>query len=242
MAEPVNKQHLLAEDAPLHDMIPSLCDMFYYRSSNFIAMAVFSAGDKKMLSYKIALPVENIQAVEPWFNENFNTITEVATDTDYEAAPADFRNPEKGDRRITGNVSINRPDHSNKSIHYMSVLIQYHLAEKKSAQLYIFSTASHYHILLMDRETCYLANAYKCDSHYEVLYFLLNSLQISDILPSDTTLNADISILENSALTDFIRPHFSQFTPLRVQGIAPHRVVESLAEKLFACNAAALCG
>ncbi|MES2616860.1 MAG: DUF3822 family protein [Bacteroidota bacterium] len=241
MHEHTNKQHLLAEDSPAHEMIPSLCDLVHIHYPSCIALAAFSSKDKRMMSYKIALPVTNITEVEPWFKENFNKITEVVTHTEYEVTPALFNSETFTDSKLSGQVSVNRTNALPNTLHLVSALIDYHLIDKKAKQIYLFKNSTHYHILLMDGATCYLANTFKCDNNHEILYFLLNTIQISDLLPSETTLNIDYSIAEDQVLVDFIKPHFAFFNLLSAPGIIHHPVVPMLGEKLFGCYAAALC-
>jgi hypothetical protein len=238
-----NKQHLLAEDTLSHkQVIPSLCNLFACHYADCSVLAVFSAKEKTLLAYKITNPVENLTEVEPWFHEDFNRITTVSFTGKYRVTPVAFSNNEYNQQQITAEINIDfRNNHTGNAIHYFNALIQFHLTKKQSNQLYIFRQGEDYSILLMDNEKCMLANTFNCDNGNEVLYFLLNSLQVNDLLPSDSTLNIDYSLTSNLPMVHFLAPHFAKTEILKFSFDKANHAIPQLQEKLFACYAGSLC-
>lgn len=237
-----NKQHILAEDTLGNHLIPSLSDLFIARYADCFTLAVFSCIEKKLLAYKITLPVDNLDETEHWLSDGFKSVTNVSFSHLYEIVPQLFSDGNyKAQNTINDILVAYNPENPKDSVHYLAALIRYHLIKKTSNQLYLYYAAGYYNILLMNNEECLLANAFECENENEVLYFLINALQISDILPSDTTLNIDYSLAANQLVVQFLRPHFAktELTGFSFEGI--NHSIPKLPEKLFACYTASLC-
>ncbi len=238
-----NKQHIQAEYIiDQQQIIPSLSDLFVAHYPDCSVLAVFSSREKKFLGYKITNPVDNLADIEPWLNEDFNSINAVSFTSDYQVTPSSFSNNEYRKQHVTGEIAVNfNGPEPNIAVHYMNALIQFHLLKKQNNQLYIFNIADDYNILLMDNARCLLANTFKCKGENEVLYFLLNTLQVNDLLPSDNTLNIDYSLLHHPSMIRFLAPHFAKTEILRFSFDHTDDTIPQLPEKLFACYAASLC-
>ncbi len=242
MQEISNKQHLLAEHYSEKDLVPSLCDLYVSHYTDCAVLVVFSSRDKNLMGYKIANPVDQLAMVEPWMKADFNQIITVSFTTDFFVTPAAFVANAYNHQKLSGQVMVDYEDqHSTASVHYLNGLITYHLLKKQASQLYVYRTGNQYSILLMNFDQCLLANSYQCDNETEVLYFLLNALQISDLLPSDATLNLEYSILKQTEMVKFLSPHFSKNVVLNYAFEHENAAVPDLQEKLFACYAASLC-
>ncbi len=242
MQEISNKQHLLAEDTLGNELIPSLCNLHIAHYIDCHILSVFSAKEKNLLAYKVTNPISNLDDVEPWMHAKFNTVVHISFSNEYQITPASFCENKFNTQKTSNTVII---DFSNTyrqaAIHYLNVLIEYHLSQKLFNQIYIYRTANDYTILLMNGDQCLLANTYTCDNEHEVLYFLLNALQISDILPSDTSLKMDYSIGMDIELIKFLIPHFAHSEILKYPSHVLNPEIPALSEKLFACYAASLC-
>ncbi len=237
-----SKQHILAEDTLGNTIVPSLCDLFIATYADCIVMAVFSCLEKHLMAYKIMLPVATPEEKESWYGENFNRRVDITFTHEYEITPELFSTHPYPAQDLRNGILISYQASSNSShLHYLTALIAYHNTSKTNNQIYLFCKEDLYTILLMNGEDCLLANTYVCKNEHEVLYFILNSLQISDILPSESTLNMDHSIAIDDTLSRFLSPHIAQSTILNYsyEGINPE--IPRLAEKLFACHAASLC-
>ncbi len=242
MQETSNKQHLLAEYYSEKELVPSLCDLYVSLFTDCAVLVAFSSRDKNLMAYKIANPVEQLSKVEPWMKADFNQIISVSFTTDFFATPEAFVANAYNHQNLSGQVMVDYEDqHSTASVHYLNGLITFHLLKKQASQLYVYRTGNQYSILLMNFDQCLLANSYQCDNETEVLYFLLNALQISDLLPSDATLNLDYSILKQTEMVKFLSPHFSKNVVLNYAFEHENPAVPDLQEKLFACYAASLC-
>ncbi len=238
-----NKQHILAEDSLGNHLIPSLNNLFIAEYGDCTVLAVFSCLEKKLLAYKITLPAENLKVKEPWLTEDFNSVTTLSFSHEFEITPLLFSNETFNGQNIIDRFLVAyKTDNPEGSIHYISALIGYHLIKKKHHQIYLFSQSDCYSFILMDGDQCLLANSFICDSENEVLYFLLNTLNISDILPSDTTLLIDYSLAKNTSLLAFLSPHIASTEFLEFSFEGMDQAIPQLPEKLFACYAASLCG
>lgn len=242
MLEISNKQHLLAEYYSDKDLVTSLCDLYIAHYTDCSVLVAFSAREKNLIAYKIANPTEQLASVEPWMQADFNRIITVSFTADYFVSPAAFATNAYNQQKLSGNVMVDY-DHPlpTASIHYLNALISFHLVKKQANQLYLFRTGSAYSILLLNFEQCLIANTYDCDNETEVLYFLLNALQISDLLPSEATLNIDYSIFQQAKMVQFLSPHFSKNNLLNFPFEPLNPAVPDLQQKLFACYAASLC-
>lgn len=242
MQEITNKQHLLAEYYSEKDLVPSLCDLYVSHYTDCAVLVVFSSRDKNLIAYKITNPVDALEQIEPWLQSDFNQIISVSFTSDFFVTPSAFVANAYNTQKLSGSVMVdyNHTD-SSKGTHYLNGLIQYHLLKKQANQLYLYRKGNQYTILLMNFEQCLLANSYTCDNETEVLYFLLNALQISDLLPSDATLNIDYSILKQTEMVKFLSPHFAKNISLSYAFEPSNPAVPDLEQKLFACYAASLC-
>lgn len=242
MQEISNKQHLLAEYYSEKDLVHSLCDLYVVHYTDCSVLVAFSSREKNLMAYKVSLPTDQLMLIEPWMKSDFNKITTLSFSTQFIVSPASFVANTYNVQKQSGSVMV---DFNNQfptaSIHYLNALITYHLSKKLANQLYLYRTGNMYTILLMNFEQCLLANTYECDNETEVLYFLLNALQISDLLPSDATLNIDYSILKQTEMVKFLSPHFSKNIILNYEFETINPAVPDLQQKLFACYAASLC-
>lgn len=236
------KQHILAENTFGNDIIPSLSNLFIASYEDCTVLAVFSCLEKKLLGYKITKPGEPLKEIEQWMHEDFNLINHVSFSHLFEITPRTFSNTEYPSiNNVNDKIIAYKEDNSSNTIHYSSAIISHHLVKKTGQHIYLYREGGFYIIVLLNGETCILANSFECENETEVLYFLLNALHISDILPSDTTLNLDYSILSDLPLVKFIEPHFIKTELLRYPLEEVNPAIPLLPEKLFACYAASLC-
>lgn len=242
MQETSNKQHLLAEYYSEKDLVYSLCDLYVSHYTDCSILVAFSSREKNLMAYKITHPSDQLMNIEPWMQADFNKTTIITFTSKFQVSPATFVANKYNQQKQSSTVMVDYDSSfSFTSLHYLNALITYHLSKKLASQLYLYRTGNMYTILLMNFEQCLLANTYECDNETEVLYFLLNALQISDLLPSDATLNIDYSILKQTEMVKFLSPHFSKNIILNYAFETLNPAVPDLQQKLFACYAASLC-
>jgi hypothetical protein len=75
----------------------------------------------------------------------------------------------------------------------------------------------------------------------ELLYFLVNALEINDMSQEQTSLYADYSMLENPNWMDFLQPYFLEAKPLKLVHGEIDSHIPDLPEMLFANHLLSLC-
>jgi hypothetical protein len=233
--ETSNRQGVIAIRSFEKEISEGLSNLFITEYREVNVFSVYSDLTKNLQAYKVLS--KSSLGDDSWLNSGFNKKLRMDFNPDFSFIPGKFATA--GTDMPDGEIAIEF-QHVNGYMHYSGGLLKYHAGLKTDA-VYLYRTADTYSVFVFQGRVCVFANSFKCENENEVLYFILNALDINGMKQENTSLRLDFSLIETHVLPDYFRPYFMSVEPLRLVHPDIDDQIPMLHEMLFPNYLLSLC-
>jgi len=235
--ESENRQDIIAIRYFAKDISESLSNLLITAYNHFDILSIYSDLTKNLLAYKVLNKSD--LGTDSWVNSGMNKTVFMDFNPVFNFVPGKFATAAYDNNSSEEEIKI-MYDKIPGQVHYSEGLLKYHQALRDDA-VYLYQNGDNYSIFIFRGKDCVFANSFTCGNAHEVLYFILNALQINEIDPLMLVLRADFSVLESSQLLEFFTPYFKQVAALRLDHPEIDNMIPELHEMLFANHLLSLC-
>jgi hypothetical protein len=231
------KQDVIAIRVFEKEISEALSNLFITEYSDVNVLSVYSDLTGNLLAYKV---IKSSLDEEPWLHAGFNRINYVDFHTGFSFIPGKFMTIEAdGTGPEQTEIGIEYPITEAK-LHYSKGLLKYH-GTKKDHAVYLYRILNTYAIFVFKGRNCVFANSFNCTNELELLYFIVNSIDLNGMRQDEVSLYLDYSMLRNEKTMEFLKPYFLGIYPLKVENPAIDTMLPFLPEMLFPNQLLSLC-
>lgn len=229
-----SKKHIIAERLPDAGVVLSLCNLFVSDIAGFKVLSLYSSLSKRLEAYKI-LTAEDANH-DAWLNNGgFNAVYHTSFNPDFELVPSAFQS--SGNSNYGADFTVK---HESNGIHILYG-IQRWMQENKGVRVFIASVNDILTVLVYQNANCLFANSFSYKDQTELLYFVVNAMQITGVKQEETSLVLDYHCSHKYGLMEFLMPYFQHVQSLRVPFEDPDPEIEDLPELLMPNHLISLC-
>jgi hypothetical protein len=215
----------------------TLSNLLITEYTDVTVLSIYSDLTKNLSAYKV---LDKLGLSEDsWLNGVFNKKIRVDFNPGFSFIPKKFVSSGSEAMASDGEIEIEcaeRPDH----VHYSMGLLKHH-AQKRQDAIYVYKSSNSYSIFIFQGKNCVFANSFKCENEFEVLYYILNALDVSRMGQETTSLYLDYSLLGDKQMMDLLQPYFMTVGPLRLDHHEIDPRIPLLPEMLFPNYLLSLC-
>jgi hypothetical protein len=234
-----NKKHIVAERILETDVSNTLCKLFVSNFPDYQVLSVYSELSKKLIAYKIIL--QNSEQKDAWLETNFAETCEVDFNPIYDLIPNSFRVKSTEQNHLNSQLYAISPEPPKGFKHYTQGLYYFNASKIGDCKVYLFWKDQHLDIVIFNAKTCLFANAFICNSETEMLYYILNAIQLSGNKQDNAQIFLDYNLLQQSSFMDLLQQYFTQIEHLTPPFENPDTEVPQLQELLFSNYLISLC-
>jgi hypothetical protein len=228
------KQDVIAIRVFEKEISEPLSNLFITEYSDVNVLSIYSDLTGALLAYKV---IKSSLDEEPWLHAEFKHISYVDFHTGFNFIPGKFiSTPADGGQMAIG---IEYPATEGK-VHYSKGLLKYHGTKKDNA-VYLYRILNTYAIFVFKGRDCVFANSFNCSNELELLYFIVNSIDLNGMRQDEMSLYLDYSMLRNEKTMEFLKPYFPGIYPLKTENPAIDAMIPFLPEMLFPNQLLSLC-
>jgi hypothetical protein len=235
--ETVNRQDIIAIRSFEKEVSENLSNLCITEYADFIVMSVYSDLTRNLQAYKV-LQKSGIHE-DSWMTASFNKKIHMDFNGSFNLIPRKLASQGGDDSEPETEIEVEYA-HAPGYVHYSKGLLKHHAYHKDNA-VYVYRNQDNYSIFVFKGRHCVFANSFKCENELELLYFLINSLEINSMSQEDTSLFTDYSMMENPGLMEFLQPYFLEAKTLRLEHDGIDDLIPNLHEMLFANHLLSLC-
>ncbi|NQW43169.1 MAG: DUF3822 family protein [Bacteroidetes bacterium] len=233
------KLNLLAEGYLSEDVTLSLVNLFIINYTDSIVFSVYHTKTKEILAYAIYSNLHFDNDCK-WEQLAFNKVLYISMTSKYEVIPILFASEDSINSKVRNSMcKIEYNDGVNNS-HFLDGVFEYHNQFMNDNCAYIYKMDDKISISIFKGKNLLLSNAFDCMDESEILYFIANAIQVSEIEKNSVKLFYDYSIMDKERMIYFLKPFFNEINSLKHPTIKDDRI-PNLEEKLFAGYAISLC-
>jgi hypothetical protein len=231
------KQDVMAVRVFEKEISEALSNLFITEYSDVNVLSVYSDLTGNLLAYKV---LQSALDEDPWLHGGFNRKLTMDFHTGFNFVPGKF-----ADNSINNGgaghqeIGIEYPATEGK-VHYSKGLLKYH-GSKKSDAVYVYRILNTYAIFVFKGRDCVFANSFTCTNELELLYFIVNSIDLNGMRQDEVSLYLDYSMLRNERIMEFLQPYFPGIYPLRAEHPQIDTMIPFLPEMLFPNQLLSLC-
>lgn len=227
-----SKKYTIAERYFETGVQDHLCKLFVSNFPDFQVLSLYSDLRNELLAYKVIQ--QNSESIDPWLETPFMKIQKVDFNPNFDIIPNIATENKQHNFNI---VPVSPFGHK----HYIEGLFEFNLLFPEQAKVYLFSKNSDVTILVFKNDKCLFSNSFRCNSDTEILYFILNALEVSKLDRSSTQLYLDYTLSKDSSFVHFVEPYFKSVKSLQTPIDNPDNAVPFLLELLFPNYLLSLC-
>ena len=229
-----SKKHIIAERLPDTGVVFSLCNLFISDIGGFKVLSLYSSLSKRLEAYKILTSED--AAHDAWLNNaGFNAVYHCSFNPDFEIIPSAFQSEEMP--RYGADFFIQS---EGKGIHILYGIHRW-MHENTGSRIYIASINDILTVAVYHNNSCLFANSFSYKDQTELLYFIVNAMQVSGVKQEETTLVLDYHCSHKYGLVEFLTPYFLHVQSLKVPFEDPDPEIEDLPELLMPNHLISLC-
>lgn len=229
-----SKKHIIAERLPDTGVVLSLCNLFVYDIAGFKVLSLYSSLSKRLEAYKILTAEDAAQ--DTWLNNmGFNAVYHASFNPDFDLVPSAFQSSAASNYGTDFTVQ-----HEGNGIHILYG-IQRWMQDNIGVRIFIASVNDILTVVVYQNSTCLFANSFSYKDQTELLYFVVNAMQVSGVKQEETTLVLDYHCSHKYGLVEFLSPYFQHVQSLKVPFEDPDPEIEDLPELLMPNHLIALC-
>lgn len=232
-----NKKFVIAERFPDNGMPENLMNLYVSDLEHFKILSLYSSLSRQLLGYKVFTQADDIE--DEWLNSSsFNSVEHLNLDPDFELIPKAFSSDSAGSPESEILVSLNN---KKEGIHIAYALDKWASSINITNSVVLLNQSDLISIFVIGDRKILFANTFKYSDFTEILYFIINAIQLSEISQENTTLYLDFEMMRNLSFVEFVSPYFMDVAPLKVPFENPDPEIEILPELLFTNHIMALC-
>lgn len=230
-----SKKYIVAEGFFDSNVSEGLCNLFVSDLKQFRVLSIYSDLSKKLLAYKIML--QDTQATDIWLSTQFLKTIHVDFNPHVELIPRKFSDSINY-QQIPFSV---QPESIVGFLHYANGLFLFNQSLNEQSRIFLFKQDDSLSIYLFSGKNIVFSNTFECHNETEILYYTLNSLQVSNIKQDDTTIYLDFGLASDDAFTAFIKSYFNSVQNMKADISNPDTEIPFLLELLFPNHLLSLC-
>jgi hypothetical protein len=227
-----SKKYIIAERFFETGVQDHLCKLFVSNFQDFQVLSLYSDLRNELLAYKVIQ--QNSDLIDPWLETPFMKIQKVDFNPSFDIIP---NIASENNRHNFNIVPLSPFGH----LHYIEGVFEYNLAFQEHTKIYLFKQNSDVNILVFQNEKCMFSNSFTCKSDTEILYFVLNALEITNLDKNLANLYLDYNLSKDSSFVNFVKPYFVSVKSLQIPMDNPDPEVPFLMELLFPNYLLSLC-
>ncbi len=230
-----SKKHIIAERILDNGISLKLCNLFVSEISDFTVLSAYSSLSKQLVAYKVLNSADAMQ--DQWLSEAmFNEGYKVGFNPDFELVPnklSQALNPLNDDFKIHENVG-------HTELHLLYGIDKW-MKDIKGKKVFVFGRHDVIAIVVYRDGQCLFANSFSYSDQTEILYFIINAIQISDLKQEDMELVLDYYCAHKFGLIEFFTPYFTSVKSLQIPFENPDSEILDLDQLLMPNHLGALC-
>ena len=228
-----SKKHIIAERILDSGTSFQLCNLFVSDIGNYKVLSLYSILSKKLVGYKIVNLQDALQ--DDWLiNGGFNAVYNLNNHLDFELVPANF-----SQQTSNYNQSFYVVPESS-GIHIMYGIDRF-MQDHKDCSVLVLGHQDHAGIVIYNQHHCVFSNSFKYADHTELLYYVVNAMQISGIKQEDANVILDYHCAHQYGLIDFLSSYFKSVSAMTIPFENPDPEIQDLSELLMPNHLIALC-
>jgi hypothetical protein len=230
------KQDVIAIGAFEKEISESLSKLMITSYNDVDVLSVYSDLTNQLLAYKILgkSSLEN----DPWVQAGFRNRLQMDFNTSFTFIPSKLAHP---GAHHPGDLDIAIEYHKQGgSAHYSEGLLKYQASVKEDS-VCVYKVLNTYSVFIFTGKNCVFANSFNCSNELELLYFIINAIEVSGLSQEKVSVYLDYSIVRNEKNIEFLKPYFPAVKPLRLEHQDIDPLIPFLPEMLFANQLLSLC-
>ena len=235
--ESANKQDILAIRCFEKEIAENLSNLLITEYANTCVLSVYSDLTKALQAYKV-LAKPGLSS-DPWVNASFHKQCHMDFDTLFDLVPRKF-SPDAGEAGLSDQDIDIEYRKKTGHVHFAEGLLKYHDTRREDA-IYVYRFNGIYSIFAFQAKRCVFANSFRCENETELLYFILNAMEINGLSQEKTRLYTDYSLMADHRLMEFLKPYFAEVKTLALEHDGIDTLIPELPELLFANHLMSLC-
>lgn len=230
-----SKKHIIAERVLDNGISLKLCNLFVSEISDFTVLSAYSSLSKQLVAYKILTSADAMQ--DQWLSEAiFNEGYKVGFNPDFELVPnklSQVINPLNPDFKIL--------EHVNHTELHLLYGIDKWMKDVKGKKVFVFGRQDLITIVVYLDGQCLFANSFSYSDQTEILYFIINAIQICELKQDEVELILDYFCSHKFGLIEFFKPYFTSVKALQIPFENPDIEIQDLDQLLMPNHLGALC-